>query len=185
MVDRLRSSLATTPIVKMGEYDYFVHPLTDGVPSIDPKMISEVVEGMRKVADPRFDRIVTAEAMGIPIGVLLSVATGKPLTILRKRSYQLPGEVALHQVTGYRKNELYVNGLSAGDRVLFVDDVISTGGTLGAVIEAFRKIGVDLVDIVVVFEKGRGAQRLRDQYGVTIKALLKVEVRNGKIVEIA
>ena len=35
-LDRLRSSLAGSPVVKFGDYDYFVHPITDGLPLGDP-----------------------------------------------------------------------------------------------------------------------------------------------------
>ena len=104
-----------------------------------------------------------------------------PFAIVRKRAYGLPGEVAVHQTTGYSANELYMNGIRPGDRVLFVDDVVSTGGTLGAIIEAVGRAGAKLVDIVVVFEKGDGRARVEQRYDVKVKTLLRVEVRDGRV----
>lgn len=177
----LRESAVKSPVVKKGAYDYFVHPLTDGVPRMDPALLKEVVDEVMAIADLRVDLILTAEAMGIPLATALSERTGIPFAIVRKRSYGLPGEVAVHQVTGYSANQLYMNGVGKGDRVLFVDDVVSTGGTLGALIQAVRSAGAHLVDIVVVFEKGSGRAKVEEQYDVKVKTLLRVDVRDGKV----
>lgn len=178
----LRESAEGAPVVKKGDYDYFVHPLTDGVPRIDAALLREVVDEVVAVANLQVDLILTAEAMGIPLATALSDRTGIPFAIIRKRPYGLEGEVAVHQRTGYSAAQLYMNGVRPGERVLFVDDVISTGGTLGPIIEAVQRAGAHLVDIVVVFEKGRGRQVVEEKYGVKVKTLLRVEVRDGRVV---
>jgi len=129
MLERLIKSLENSPIVKRGEYNYFIHPITDGVPEVDPALIREVCVALIKVLDlDGVDRIIAAEAMAIPIGIALSLVTDIPVNIVRKKDYHLPGEVAVHQATGYSKGQLYLNGVERGDRVIIVDDVISTGG---------------------------------------------------------
>jgi adenine phosphoribosyltransferase len=181
MGELLRRSAVESPVVKKGDYDYFVHPLTDGVPRIDPRLLKEVADEILAVADTRVDLILTAEAMGIPLATVVSERTGIPFAIVRKRAYGLAGEVAVHQATGYSTNQLYMNGVHAGDRVLFVDDVISTGGTLGAILQAVQGAGARVVDIVVVFEKGAGRAKVEEQYNVKVKTLLRVDVRNGRV----
>ena len=64
--------------------------------------------------DTEIDKIVTAEAMGIPIVTAVSIATDIPYVIMRKREYLLEGEVPVHQETGYSKGELYLNGVKKG-----------------------------------------------------------------------
>ena len=64
----------------------------------------------------------------MPLALMLSLQLGIPFTIIRKREYGLPGEVSIEQVTGYSKSKMYVNGLKKSDRVVIVDDVLSTGG---------------------------------------------------------
>ncbi|HEV8359310.1 MAG TPA: hypoxanthine/guanine phosphoribosyltransferase [Candidatus Thermoplasmatota archaeon] len=181
MGELLRRSAVESPVVKKGDYDYFVHPLTDGVPRIEPALLKEVVDEILAIAERRVDLILTAEAMGIPLATALSERTGIPFAIVRKRSYGLEGEVAVHQTTGYSANQLYLNGVRAGDRVLFVDDVVSTGGTLGAIIEAVQRTGARIADIVVVFEKGAGRARIEERYNVKVKTLLRVDVRDGRV----
>jgi adenine phosphoribosyltransferase len=177
----LRGSATASPVVKKGAYDYFVHPLTDGVPRVDPALLREVAQEILGVADLRCDVILTAEAMGIPLATALSERTGIPFAIVRKRAYGLPGEVAVHQVTGYSAGQLFMNGIHEGDRVLFVDDVISTGGTLSAIIQAVRGVGARLVDVVVVFEKGQGRAKVEQEHQVKVKTLLRVEIRDGRV----
>lgn len=179
---RLKKSLEASPIVKMGRYDYFVNPITDGIPEMDPMVLAEVLGGIKEVGDFHCDVIVAPEAMGIPLAVPLSLELGIPYNVVRKKRYGLPGEVAVCQVTGYSKAEMYINGISKGERVMVVDDVVSTGGTLLAVIKALQHIGAEIVDVIVVVEKGDSKADLERQVGLRIKSLVKVEVRQGRLV---
>lgn len=178
----LRRSLERAPIVDFGGYQYFVHPLTDGIPAIEPDLLREMVEEIRARADlAGVDRIVTVEAMGIPLATALSLATGIPVTVIRKRRYGLPGEQEIGQRTGYAKGTLYMNGLARGQRIVFVDDVISTGGTLAPLLRAFREAGLHVQDIIVAIEKGEGRARIEKEFGVRVQTLQRIEVREGRV----
>jgi adenine phosphoribosyltransferase len=181
MLERLKRSLQESPVVKKGDYDYFVNPITDGVPPMDPAVLSEVVERMLKVGRFECDVILAPEAMGIPLAVSLSLRTGIPYCVVRKRGYGLPGEKMIDQRTGYSRSEMSINGLKAGDRVVIVDDVVSTGGTLKALVLALKEISVEIIDIVIVVEKGEGKADLEKEIGMAIKALVKVEMRHGHV----
>lgn len=183
-LDRLRASLAESPIVRFGAYDYFVHPITDGIPLGRPEVLDEVLSELARIGDwNRCDKIVTAESMGFPLAAGLSTRVRKPYVFIRKRQYGLPGEVSLKQTTGYSKTDMFINGIRRGDRVVFVDDVISTGGTLLAIGKALGGLGAELTDILIVFEKTREKAKIEAELGVRIKTLLKVEVVRGKLVE--
>lgn len=183
MGELLRRSLLEAPIVRFGDYHYFVHPLTDGIPAIEPALLREIVDEILAVADLRgADRIVTVEAMGIPLSTALSLATGIPVTVIRKRRYGLPGELEVGQETGYAKGSLFMNGLETGQRIVFVDDVISTGGTLAPLLKAFREAGLVVQDVVVVIEKGEGRERVEKELGVRVKTLQRMAVREGRVV---
>lgn len=175
MLERLKKSLQEAPIYKRGDYDYFIHPITDGVPEVRPDLIREVVTHIIRTANLDVDKIVTIEAMGIHIGTALSLFTDIPLVIIRKRKYGLEGEIEVSQVTGYSKGQLFINGISPGDRVIVVDDVVSTGGTALATLKALEFAGAEVKDVITVIERGDGAERLRSQ-GHDIKTMLKVDV---------
>jgi adenine phosphoribosyltransferase len=175
MLERLRDSLINSPVIKRGEYNYFIHPISDGVPSIDPHMVEEISDYITKIADMNVDTILTVEAMGIPVANALSLKTGISLTIVRKRPYFLEGEVELSQSTGYSKGVLYINGLKKGDRVIIVDDVISTGGTLLALVRALKIMGVEVTDVISVIGRGDGYLKLKE-LGVDPKILVTIDV---------
>lgn len=181
---QLRASLAECPIVKFGDYNYFVHPITDGIPLGRPEVLDEVLGELARRGDwARCDKIVTAESMGFPLASGLSMRVHRPYVFIRKRKYGLPGEVSLKQTTGYSKTDMFINNIRKGDRVVFVDDVISTGGTLTAIVKALRGIGAEIADVLIVFEKTREKARMERELGLTIKTLLRVDVVDGKLVE--
>ncbi|MEF8887938.1 MAG: adenine phosphoribosyltransferase, partial [Haloarculaceae archaeon] len=50
-MDRLADSLRETPIVEKEGYHYFVHPVSDGVPKLEPKLLREIVVRIVRKAD--------------------------------------------------------------------------------------------------------------------------------------
>ncbi len=175
MLEILHESFNDIPIVKKGDYYYFIHPVSDGVPALKPELLEEVAEYIVERADLDVNRIITIEAMGIPLATTVSLMTDIPLAIVRKRKYELEGEVLLSQSTGYSKGELYINGIKKGDRVLIIDDVISTGGTLAALVGALKNIGAIITDIFVVIERGEGVASLRKE-GIEVTTLVRIDV---------
>ena len=181
-MDQLESSLLEAPIIEKNGYHYFVHPISDGVPKLDPGLLREIVIRIIRTADLEdVDRIVTPAAMGIHISTAVSLMTDIPLTVIRKREYGLEGEVAIAQRTGYSENEMYINDVREGERVLVLDDVLSTGGTLASVLAALEEIGAEVVDAVAVIEKVGGENKVEDA-GYHVKTLISVDVVDGEVV---
>lgn len=181
---QLEKSLYAAPIVKKGSYDYVIHPITDGVPYITPELLKEVADEIKKLIKKcgAIDRIVTMEAMGIPLASALSLDLGIPFTIIRKRQYGLPGEVSVQQVTGYSKSQLYINGLQKGDTIVLVDDVLSTGGTLRAVLSVLKTMNVTVKGVFIAINKGSHLQEISKEYHVPVTALVTIDVVDGKVV---
>ena len=183
-LERLRESLADCPVVRFGDYDYFVHPITDGIPLGKPEVLDEVLDELAKRGDwSRCDKIVTAESMGFPLASGLSMRVHRPYVFIRKRQYGLPGEVSLRQMTGYSKTDMFINNIRRGDRVVFVDDVISTGGTLYAIVRALRQIGAEVTNVLIVFEKTHAKARMEKDLGLPIQTLMAVDVVGKTLVE--
>ncbi|PSQ47962.1 adenine phosphoribosyltransferase [Halobacteriales archaeon SW_7_65_23] len=181
-MDRLRESLLDAPIVEKDGYHYFVHPISDGVPMLRPELMREIVIGIiRKANLTDVDKIVAPEAMGIHISTAVSLMTDIPLVVIRKRQYGLEGEVSISQVTGYSKGEMYINDIDEDDRVLVLDDVLSTGGTLAALLTALDDIGAEIVDTVAVIKKVGEGNEL-DETRFEPKTLINVDVVDGELV---
>ncbi|SDJ49250.1 adenine phosphoribosyltransferase [Halovenus aranensis] len=181
-MDKLSDSLLDAPIIEKDGYHYFVHPVSDGVPMLEPGLLREIVVRIVRKADlVNVDKIIAPEAMGIHISTAVSLATDIPLVVVRKRQYGLEGEVPISQVTGYSENEMYINRVSEGDRVLVLDDVLSTGGTLSALLTALEGLGAEVVDTVAVIKKVGGENKVEDD-GFDVKTLVNVDVVDGEVV---
>jgi adenine phosphoribosyltransferase len=180
-MDQLQQSLLDAPIIEKDGYHYFVHPISDGVPMLEPGLLREIVIKIIRKADLEdVDKIVTPAAMGIHLSTAVSLMTDIPLVVIRKRQYGLEGEVELAQQTGYSENQMFMNDVYEGDRVLLLDDVLSTGGTLAAVTQALEHVGADIVDVVAVIKK-EGPNEL-DDTDYDPKTLINVDVVDGEVV---
>ena len=183
MTDRLLESIENSEIMEINGYQYFIHPLSDGIPSIDPELLNEAADLMISKCNFDCDLIVTAETMGIPVATAISIKLGIPYTVVRKRKYNLPGEVDIAQRTGYSKSSMYINGVKKGDRVVVVDDVLSTGGTMKAMLDALiNRIGCTVVDAAVIFGKNfMSGDEIFEEFGVKVKTLFDTRIIDGKM----
>ena len=182
MLEEVKKSLESSPIVKKGEYNYFVNPISDGVPAMNPLMLRELALAVHKYADLDVDKIVAVEAMGIHLATALSLATDIPFVVIRKRQYGLPGEKEVYQKTGYGSSNLYVNDLHEGEKILLIDDVVSTGGTMVALIRTLEDMGLDLKSVVAIIDKGEGKEIVKKETGRDVLSLVKLDVIDGKVV---
>ncbi len=176
----LRKSFLEGPVVDMGGYPYFVAPLSDGAPRIDKALLDEVIDGIIEVSDLDCDVILAPEAMGIPLATGLTLRTAIPFLVIRKKSYGLPGEIRISSRTGYSESSMFVNGVSPGDRVAIVDDVVDTGGTLRATVRALKDAGIVVTEFITVYNRSKDIDALSKEIGVPIKWLLRVGTEDGR-----
>ncbi len=184
----LKVALENAKVIKMGKYDYFVNPIQAISPPLKPELLREIVKRIIKIADFDVDRILTIEAMGIHVSTLVSATTDISLLIARKKKFGLPGELEIEVKKSYRKiaggmkvEKFYVNSIDKGDKVLIIDDVISTGGTIIGLVRGLIKKGVIVKDIVVVMNRGNGPQRVKNKTGCNVKTLANIEIIEGKV----
>ena len=179
----LQDSLRGSPIIWKGEYPYFIHPISDGIPRMDADVLRATRNLIVEMVDwSKIDLIVSVEAMGLPLLAAVGDATGKPTVVIRKREYGMEGEVRVDVSTGYSQSTTYINAISPGERILIVDDVISTGGTLEPILATLEEMGVILQDIVIAIEKGEGRERLaKERPGWPIRTLARIDIIDGRV----
>ena len=182
-LETLQDSLRGAPIIWKGDYPYFIHPISDGI----PRMEAEVLRATRDlIVDmvnwSEIDIVVSVEAMGLPLLAAVGEATGKPTVVIRKRSYGMEGEVRVDVSTGYSSSTAYINDINPGERILVVDDVISTGGTLEPLLEALEKMGAILKGVIIAIEKGEGRERLaKERPNWPIYSLARIDIVEGRV----
>ncbi len=179
----LQDSLLGAPIIWKGDYPYFIHPISDGIPRMEAKVLRATRDLIVSIVDwNEIDLIVSVEAMGLPLLAAVGDATGKPTVVIRKRPYGMEGEVSVNVSTGYSESTVYINDIKKGEKILIVDDVISTGGTLEPILQTLQNMGIILQDIIIAIEKGNGLERLKNERPEwPIRSLAKIEIIDGKV----
>ncbi|MFA5174781.1 MAG: adenine phosphoribosyltransferase, partial [Candidatus Pacearchaeota archaeon] len=175
--------LRCAKIIEKGDYKYILNSITEQEPPLDPLILEDFCNRLlRKLDFKNATKIVTAEAMGISLATLISVKTGIPLVIATRRSKDLKTEECVKFRTGYMADIMHLNKMSKKDRIVIIDDLISTAGTIVGLIKAITKNGAKVVDIGVVFNKPdyKGVKLLR-KIGYDPKYLLDVKIKNDKV----
>jgi adenine phosphoribosyltransferase len=114
-------------------------------------LIDLFVDGAREL---KVDYVVGIEARGYMIGAPLAYALGAGFVPVRKPG-KLPGtkfreEYALEY--GTNALEIHDDAVGHGQRVLIVDDLLATGGTIAATLRLLEKLGAEVVGVAVLIE---------------------------------
>ena len=102
----------------------------------------------------RFDAVAGIEARGFLLAAAVGYAANAAVLAVRKGG-KLPGTVLTEEYDleyGSARLELEVGQLSAGTRVLILDDVLATGGTIAATSRLIERAGYTLTGVGVVLE---------------------------------
>jgi len=122
----------------------------------------EIIEGWKaRYADKRITAIVGADARGFIFGAALAYALGIGFVPVRKKGKLPAATISEEFDLEYGKDtiEIHLDALKPGDRVVLVDDLLATGGTMAAMAHLVKKLGAEIVEVAFVVElpdlKGR------------------------------
>ena len=176
----IKQAYMESTIVMKGDYPYFVNAISDGNPAMSRDLLDEIVGGFQRLSDLDCNLFLAPEAMGIPIATALTMRTGKPFQIIRKRKSGTPDEIVFEKTTGYERSYLYLHAIEPGTKVILVDDVISTGNTLKKTIQTIREAGLVIEEVLIVLNKSTNIEELEKEAGVRVHTIIDVSVVDGK-----
>lgn len=176
------------PLVQFGKYKFLINPLTEQVPATSAELLQAAGEWIVAAGDfSHATKIAGEEDKGAILVAAVSLATGLPFGMARWYPAGLEGQVSVDFEMEYTSGRLYLNGIEENDKVIIVDDMISTGGTMLALIEAIHLAKAEITDIICVAEKIEygGVQRIADKTGFRVKTLVKISVagERSKVVQ--
>lgn len=133
-----------------------------GDPELSENCAKELI---KKVGE--FDYILTAEAKGIPLAHDMTRLCGKTKYICARKKPKLymsgVFEVDVRSITTEGVQKLYLDTADAdlikGKRLLIVDDVISTGKSLDALVHLANVAGAEIVGMAAILAEGEAADR--------------------------
>ncbi len=141
----------------------------------DPEAFRVMVEAFAAdCVKLKVDHIAAVDARGFIIGGALAHQLHKPFVLVRKKG-KLPhktisADYALEY--GSATVEIHADACKPGDRILIVDDLIATGGTLLAAAQLFRQLGADVAGVAAAIDLPElgGSAKLRAA-GLKVHAL--------------
>lgn len=120
----------------------------------DAAAFAAVVDELAAPFVGRFDVVAGVEARGFPLAGAIAARHDAGMLLVRKAG-KLPGERVAETYAleyGSAELELATGLLAPGARVLVVDDVLATGGTLRAAARLAERAGAEVVGLAVVLE---------------------------------
>ncbi|KAK1436643.1 hypothetical protein QVD17_02425 [Tagetes erecta] len=129
---------------------------------LDPVAFKDTIDlFVERYREKNISVVAGVEARGFIFGPPIALAIGAKFVPMRKPN-KLPGAVISEEYSleyGTDKMEMHVGAVQTGERVLVVDDLIATGGTLVAAVKLLERVGADVVECACVIElsdlKGR------------------------------
>ena len=122
------------------------------------------------IGDIDFDVIVGAESRGFIFGVPIAYNLHKPFVPVRKQG-KLPAETVSQEYDleyGSAVIEMHKDSIKPGQKVVLIDDLIATGGTIEASVKLIESLGGEVVKIVFLLElKGLKGRDLLKGYDVS------------------
>ncbi|WP_129360556.1 MULTISPECIES: adenine phosphoribosyltransferase [Micrococcaceae] len=120
----------------------------------DGAAFREVIDALLNRFEGQFDVIAGVEARGFLLASAAAYAAGVGVMPVRKEG-KLPRETYAESYKleyGTATLEIHRDDIPAGSRVLILDDILATGGTLGAAVKLMERAGLDVIGIGVVME---------------------------------
>ncbi|MGE5547049.1 MAG: adenine phosphoribosyltransferase [Solirubrobacterales bacterium] len=120
----------------------------------------------RAVRDFHPDVLAGVESRGFLVAAPLALKLGCGFIMLRKKG-KLPGGTIRHDYSleyGTDSIEIQQDAVKPGQRVVILDDLLATGGTMAAGVELLRKVGAEVTGAASIIELNflPGRQRLQD-----------------------
>jgi adenine phosphoribosyltransferase len=133
--------------------------------------IDALVEAVGPLAP---DIIAAVDARGFLLGGALAYKLGRPVVLVRKKGKLPYKTIAEDYALEYGKAtiEVHADACRPGERVVIVDDLIATGGTLLAAAKLFRSLQGEVAGVVAVIDlPGLGGSRRLEQSGLAVRTL--------------
>ena len=146
-----------------------------GNPQAFRRSVDELVH---PYAGTKIDQIAGIEARGFILGGAIAHQLSSGFVPIRKKG-KLPYEtirVAYNLEYGVDEMEMHKDAVSAGQKVILVDDLIATGGTAEGAVKLLRQMGAEILAACFVIDlPDLGGRKKLEDLGITVRTLVAFE----------
>jgi adenine phosphoribosyltransferase len=133
----------------------------------NPKIFRKLIDSfVHRYQGQAIDAVAAIDARGFILGAPLAYELGISLVPVRKKG-KLPFQTVSQSYKleyGEAEIELHTDAVRTGDKVLVMDDLIATGGTMMAACELVKKLGAEVVEVAAIIDLPdlKGGDKLRE-----------------------
>ncbi len=124
-----------------------------------PDILGAIADEMAGILPEGVQRIAGTVLGAVPLAVALSLRTGIPSIIVRKAGKD------------YGTQNVIEGEWEAGEKVVLVEDVLTTGGAALAAAENLRRVGMDVLGVTGVIDREEGAREAFAEKGIPFQAV--------------
>ena len=134
-----------------------------------PQILGPVTEALSELIPTGVQLLAGPELGAVALVAALSLKVQKPFLIIRK------------SVKDYGTNKRIEGTFESGQSVLLVEDVLTTGGAVLSAAQACKEAGLNVVGIVAILNRGKGAEENIAQAGFKFLGALYTEADLGMV----
>jgi adenine phosphoribosyltransferase len=156
-------------------YQYFIYPFK-GMTLVDTALYQLLGKFLARMVPKEAEVIVSIEADGIGIATFVAAELGLPLVIAKHFHYNVPC-VEFTQQAGYHKRQMYLPKCIEGKKVALIDCMVSTGGTIKAMVKAMEGMhDVTVLGTYCVNDKNNYRTKEKTLAGYAYKYLISATI---------
>ncbi len=125
----------------------------------DPSLLKEIALAMSEMLPPDTDALAGLELGGVPLATMLSQITDVPALFVRKTAKE------------YGTCKLAEGGEVAGQNLVVVEDVVTSGGQIILSVEELRNLGAQIATVVCVIERDPAASKRLTEHNLELRPL--------------
>ena len=129
----------------------------------DPALLKELSRHIAELIPKETQRLAAPELGAVLLGGAVSMDTGLPLVLVRK------------EPKGYGTAKQLEGRFEPGERVTVIEDVVTTGGDSLRSVQVLREVGLDVIQLVVVLDRGEGGEDNIRQAGIPYTPLFRIQ----------
>lgn len=143
---------------------------------VDKMQISLHSHGLRMIGEGFWDALQKTEFDAIG-GMVIGAdpLVGSVLTIASQHGRDLKGFLVRKEAKGHGTQNFIEGPLSPGDRVVIVEDVVTTGGSSLLAIDRVQEFGAEVVQVLAIVDRLEGGAANFEARGIPFRALLTIE----------
>ena len=128
----------------------------------EPALLRTIAEHLSRLVPADAAALAGLEMGGIPVATMLSQVTGKPVLFVRKKAKEY----------GTCK---FAEGGPAKQRLLVIEDVVTSGGQIIESANALRQLGATITDVLCVIDREAGGREKLREVGLALHALFTMK----------